>query len=1048
MPITIREYQPEDAAGVAHLWRASDEAWPGGLTGGTPISAEKVRERESRDTYESFFVADDNGQIVGYWKVKATADRKALFGEFINVHPDYHGKGIGKAFQMKFLQLALERGFERMELYTWAGNLKAVPLYKRTGFFWIPESGVEMRNYLPQILHLPAAQAFFARHDWYETFDRPIEVRPDDETWEGVPAFPYRWRANGEALEAVADPRSDGLTAYEDDTFAIACILGKEELVGGVPHQLEIRVHNKTRAPLPVTLFVEGDAGVTLSAMRTLTLNGTETITLPFTPAAEVPSTPPDGRGYVLTTRAVIGKRAFTLRTGFRVQQPVHIQWAQRPTLVRPEQPHELPLVVANRLDEPVSGELEITPLEGVRVAPQRCAIDLPPRGRISVRVSVTAHRPGGYVIHPRVIWHRGDEHVTTRRFPLPLHIAAPHCPTVSLDDERLVLRNDWLELSNRHTGDQWDRAALILRDPADGNEVATFDLAGAGPPFEDAGLRAAPVMSIGSDDSTAWAQFELTNRARPEMRLLCRFTLRADPCVRVDYTVLGVSEAEEVLVQQPLQRGWSSASRQRATVVPLAEGVVSRAQSPVVDFPGTETDLPREPDAYAEGWVAWEGNNGQVFAWLFGETVERTTRRVTLRATQHPAPTVARTEPLYLVYLPGDRRAVAQLWRRLLAPDAPSPGPARPVFEVSHATPLPTSLTGKWQLPVCVHNRRTRPLTGTLTFTPPEGITVTPGTIPLDALSLSAPAETRITVEASGEPGVVLLPARVHTREFTEEVALPLWRAGDAQHEVELAREENAYWLSSGRLRVRVTPDFHASVSALEAFGNNHLLSAYPTARAWAWVNPWFGGIMPALGKWGERPLLRQQFTVDEIAHTGTDGIPWRGVRLHADLEHKEYRGLRLELDYLVAPGGLTLAVVMRIVNDTDGHWPDLPVALQCFAAVGGSFANTVVHVDDDRPRHRAAGEFEATYGPNKGWAVFENPATGHCLTATSGDSNWRLFVDDCGKGYGVHAECATPSLTIAPRATRELLTLFTLSPMRESALNARHLTRVTTLP
>jgi len=1046
MPVRIRDYHPDDAAGIAELWRASDAAWPGGLTGGAPVSAEKVREREGRETYEAFMVAEDDHQIVGYWKVKASPDRKALIGDFINVHPAYHGQGIGKAFQMKFLEIALARGFERMELGTWAGNLKAVPLYKRTGFFWVPETSVEMRSYLPQVLRLSGAQGFFGRHHWYDTYDRPIEVKPDDEQWEGVPAFRYRWHADGESIEVIADPRSDGLTAYEDSRVAIACVLGKEELTGGVAQRFEVRLHNKQTEPCAVTLFIEGDEGAPFSAVESFTLDDSKTLTYDITPNPEAAATPPGRRGYALTTRAVIGDQALLLRTGFTIQQPVDLDWALPMAPARPGATVERDLVVLNHLDEPLAGVVELPSPEAVHVSPPEAAVALPPHGRVSVRVSLRVDTPGGYVLRPRLRWQRSAAEVSTRRFPLSFHCSLPDRPTVSLDEERVILRNDWLHLENHHAGGRWERSGFRLADAVSGDAALFFPFPAAGPPFDDPENLPAPVVRVGADDRSAWAEFDIAGRSRPETRLVCRYTLGAEPFVRIDCTVLGAAPAEEVLVLQTLRRGWESAPGQRALWAPLREGVVSRRGSPIVDFPVGESDLPREPDAYAQRWFAWGDRRGTVLAWLFDDATECTPGRVTLRAPERPEATVARTRPLHLTLCPGDHRVIARLHERLYGSGA-APGPA-PVFEVTTGVPVPATVTREWRFPLIVHNRREQPLDGSLAFTPPDGLQCDPPVMALAGVTRTAPHEAALQVEGTGAPGVVLLPASVTTPLFTEELELPMWRAGDAAHPVRITHDGDSHWLDSGRARVRVSPGFQASVTAFEVHGANHLESAYPTARAWGWRNPWFGGIGINLGDWGDWPLQHQAFTTEEVTRHGAQGIPWGGLCLSANLEHKSCRGLRIEVEYLLPPGGETLALVYRLINLTDGHWPVVAPIVECFPAVGGTIVGTRAHVEDDRLRHRAAGAFDAGYGLTSGWAVLENPATGHCLTLTTGDEDWKLLLFDGGAGFGIHGYAMRDVVRLAPRATHEMLVLFTPSADRDAALAARYLARLTALP
>jgi ribosomal protein S18 acetylase RimI-like enzyme len=58
----------------------------------------------------------------------------------LGADPAHHGKGVGKALLLEMIRRVTALGFRELTLETWAGNLKAVPLYKRTGFNWEPET--------------------------------------------------------------------------------------------------------------------------------------------------------------------------------------------------------------------------------------------------------------------------------------------------------------------------------------------------------------------------------------------------------------------------------------------------------------------------------------------------------------------------------------------------------------------------------------------------------------------------------------------------------------------------------------------------------------------------------------------------------------------------------------------------------------------------------------------------------------------------------------------------------------------------------------------
>ena len=98
-------------------------------------------------------------------------------------------RSLGKALLLEALKRHRRR-LRQLTLGTWAGNLKAVPLYKKTGFFWVPETSVWMQNFIPTALTLPIARDFFAAATG--TPSSASNRRPDEQ-WQGIKVFPYRF---------------------------------------------------------------------------------------------------------------------------------------------------------------------------------------------------------------------------------------------------------------------------------------------------------------------------------------------------------------------------------------------------------------------------------------------------------------------------------------------------------------------------------------------------------------------------------------------------------------------------------------------------------------------------------------------------------------------------------------------------------------------------------------------------------------------------------------------------------------------------------------
>ena len=190
MAFVVREFDHEDlgqAEKAAVMFNDWDSVWPGGFTRGVPSTASKVQEEHRRSSHLAVLVVEHEDEFVGYCNLEAAPGQKdvAYIG-LLGANEKVHGKGVGKMLLREMIRRVAEAGYKQVTLGTWAGNTKAVPLYKKTGFNWIPETDVYMRNFIPGLLNMPLVQTFLDGKDWYDCLERDIVVAPDDITWNGM----------------------------------------------------------------------------------------------------------------------------------------------------------------------------------------------------------------------------------------------------------------------------------------------------------------------------------------------------------------------------------------------------------------------------------------------------------------------------------------------------------------------------------------------------------------------------------------------------------------------------------------------------------------------------------------------------------------------------------------------------------------------------------------------------------------------------------------------------------------------------------------------
>ena len=258
----VEDWREGDARKLATLEMEADVGWPGG--GGWQTTAEEQERKIRESNLLGAIVTENEERIISLCTIRATPGQKAqAFIPHLNCHPDYHGKKHGKSALWGAMERAYETGYQRVDLYTWPGNLQAVPLYKKMGFMWRPDSSVHMENFTPAARRHPLAAAFFARHDWYETQVRELKPEEDVMTRGRVKVYEYLWRApDGDLLRLVFDRQSWGIIELENNDLTVSCSLPDEKLVSGVPHAVRWRIVNKKPHPARVFLAASGDPGI------------------------------------------------------------------------------------------------------------------------------------------------------------------------------------------------------------------------------------------------------------------------------------------------------------------------------------------------------------------------------------------------------------------------------------------------------------------------------------------------------------------------------------------------------------------------------------------------------------------------------------------------------------------------------------------------------------------------------------------------------------------------------------------------------------------
>ncbi|WBW99226.1 GNAT family N-acetyltransferase [Oceanirhabdus sp. W0125-5] len=275
--IKVVEYKDIYASGIADMWNKSGDSWGGDTS--VKTAKDIINERKN-STDLNLFVALNGEEVAGTCSFARYAfDKNTSYIPLLNVRPDYHGKKVGKKLILKVVEEAIKSDWPRLDLFTWAGNLKAVPLYKKSGFFWEKnEQSVHLMNFLPYVINSEALKDYFEVLHWYDDRKMDIEVKPDGIEEGEFQFFEYLWKKEKTQLRVQFERKGRVLREIETEDYSIKCSLKKQKLIFGKDYEIEFEIVNKSGNDLEISISGMNDREIKNSIDETLNVYDREVI--------------------------------------------------------------------------------------------------------------------------------------------------------------------------------------------------------------------------------------------------------------------------------------------------------------------------------------------------------------------------------------------------------------------------------------------------------------------------------------------------------------------------------------------------------------------------------------------------------------------------------------------------------------------------------------------------------------------------------------------------------------------------------------------------
>ena len=1007
------DWRPGDAAKLARLYNESGPGWPGGFGSSDATPEEVGRNFRDRDLLAAF-VAEADDRFVAYCDLSARpGDRHAVI-PLLDAHPDYHDRGFGKAVLLSAVERAIELGFDQVWLGTWPGNLKAVPLYKKSGFMWAPESEVTMESFVPFALRHPLARPFFDQHDWYATQVRDLALREDAYMHGKVRAYQYLWRAEGDMLRMVFDRQSWGLLEIETNDLRAGCFLPDEKIVAGLPQVIRWEIERKHGAPFDVVIVARPDPGISCSHQECLRVAGRESRSAEFLVDPEIREKEQEPYAQIIGSALLIDGQPLELAAGMEVRQAAAVGVEPDSVPLRPGAEQRMFLHVASNLDHKARATVAVHCARGARMKRQTASVDLNAHERHRFPITLTPGKAGQVAVIARVDLKTRGRAVRTKDTPIALAALGPSGIVGTLDEQRVELcserlcvrvdRGGWMHVLHRSPdrGHPPLRSLVELRSPA------------LGPPFAWQEFFTRPKFdaSVEQRAGAAVAVVRSDSAQRPGMMLERRIILTQRPVVEIHDRIVNTTAAAAAL--SVLRGGWPG-GHTTWTAMPGPQGMLQGAGGGAAFEPGDFRPSEEGAD-WPEGWRCFGTRQGVTggLIWAQAERVEHGGLLIQQPLDRLTPGAAVDAPPFYVFAGEGDAATVRSWWAALCAPEQavvenPETPIAPPLTFGLEPTPLVVPPSGA-DARAFVRSFGRRKLKGRLDLRMPPGLRVDQRSHAFEGLTGEKALETAVRVTpVRGGGGMRVGRAELSLPEVVYTSALPV--LGLPAVEPEEREENGALVLDADPLRLQVDPSFCGCAVSLRFRGREMLHTRYPEHPPFMWWNPWFGGIWPQMDAWPSALLPRERFTGRFISKPGRSGVAWRGVAVSCSPRHEQLRHIRLRFEYLLLPGAPVLAVRVCCANRLRAA-TQFGIGAQVWLSLGGKPTDAVTVRRADEPgavRRRQPEHAGISATP---WGVVENPRARCAVLLACGAPRTTLATAELAGRDGYHLEARSGGL------------------------------------
>jgi len=1030
----LAEFRKEDAPKLAELFNSFDREglWGGGgFTGGVPYTAERVLSSFPAGVKNiCILISTLKGKFTGICSLHPhSEDAEAAYIGVFGVHPDYLGKGHGKAMILKALEIAASNGLKRVDLETWAGNLRAVPLYKKSGMFWVPETSVHMQDFIPGILNFPFAREFFKKHDWYSSQIRKLDLVPDKIKHEEMEVFPYEFSEDRDHLKVWVDRYGRSIIGIEQTLdgrhLRIICKLKDHNVIAGVEHELTIEIKNDTKSSIHGSALLSGFEGLDFTAhpRESFTIENGKSINLTakFTvnPEIEVPDISRKQKS--IKANLIINGELIPFEIGMRIVPLLEFKTYPDSIVVKPGTKGKIQLNVFNNSKERFKGNVFLIDADSkLSLSKISVPIEMPPKSYSGFNIKIKVNENQQTSLIPLEVSARGKvkgAQAETKTELIYVKCLTPGGIVASIEKKelgrlaivenedlvaRLQLRGAVLELTYKNAF--YGRQEVWLRGGF-----------GVGPPFGFVKPIDYDYQVVKKPESL---ELVLTGMHpdKPGIKMMRVLTFYAGTSLIKEQIKIVNMNPEVAYKLDARISGMNPRTSMYTMIVPLKHIM----EHEMIGFPVSESDLPTDPREYKESWICYQ-NPAQDFC--FGQiwSNEKLSKiRVGEQSLFNPEYSLGQIEPgqsactseFYYVLERGNWQSIRRKWQSLIQKEIP--------LEEKHLKPRPlfnaelaeNTLYDKTQLKtkLKVVNVRSKEATGDVVLVPPKGWKIAPSKIEFKKVTASNPftADVSIFPPSKAKLGTYSGTINVYTDrqalEFPLDLCLLSQIAGYSVTVVpDKEKDKVVHKVSNGLLEFKASAEFAGCLYSLSRKKEeNQLGSRFPNVGTKVFLENYTGGIRQFYLN-DKLDFQKSKSHEEQFEAESVEEGHWRGVRFSFESkQQEEIKGILGSVSYVTLPFSNVVKIKRIFKNPTEASF----VFYSCLwisPSVGGDLEkNEAIFPRSDNVFRfrRAEGVAVSGVQPEKGWFFVANEQKKKGLGIIAGNNDKSTIISiDVGK-------------------------------------------------